>query len=719
MNRIYKRPVMVVNIIIVVLEIIAFIHDCMVFGPALFKWYTIDSNILQMIVSAAIVYYCVKDTELPSKITLLHFISAVGLTITFLIAAFVLAPEGGIRYYFIDNVAPINHLAGPLLSVISLLFLEKTDKEPVSIIIWPAVVSLIYGLVCIILNMCHVLEGPYFFLDVNKQPSSMTMIWFGIIAVLCLTLASLYYCIKWYKTSESSTTMEKKAGNKNGIKRLVFALFAILMEVLLQFNIIVWLNNYAEWIAIGTRLLAGILVLVIYNQNKTAAMKIPWIILIMTIPVFGVMLYTMIGLNPGMRSMRKRYIEVDAKLFPLLSENDDVIEELQAQDKAAANIAAYLQRYAHYPAYDKSDVTYYDDAAKGLEEQKKEMRKARKFIFMEYHAIENAESWQGIQAILEEKVREGVEVRVFYDDMGSIGFINTDFVKMLESKGIRCRVFNPFRVGLNLFLNNRDHRKITVIDGRTGFTGGYNLANEYFNITHPYGHWKDTGIKIQGDAVKNLTAAFLEMWNAIRGDDENDTDYRSYLPDTDYQPEEGGFILPYADSPMDDEQVGENVYISMAEYAKDYVWFITPYLILTDELIHALGLAAKRGVDVRVITPGIPDKKTVYSITRSYYHSLVKNGVRIYEYTPGFCHCKMSLADDRIATCGTINMDYRSLYHHFENGCLYYGCSAVADTRIDFENTMKECREVTQDYIAPNSGRKLVQMILRLFAPLL
>ncbi len=258
-----------------------------------------------------------------------------------------------------------------------------------------------------------------------------------------------------------------------------------------------------------------------------------------------------------------------------------------------------------------------------------------------------------------------------------------------------------------------------MIDGKVGFTGGYNLANEYFHITEPYGYWKDTGVKITGDAVKSLTATFLEMWNAVRGDDENDTDYGQFFPDYEYHAREDGFVIPYADLPLDEEQVGEDIYMSVARYAKEYVWFVTPYLILTDEMIHTLGLAAKQGIDVRVITPGIPDKKLVYSITRSYYHSLVRNGVRIFEFTPGFCHAKMSITDDRIATCGTINLDYRSLYHHFENGCLFTGYDAVAKVREDFEDMMAQSREVTEDYRNPRTTRKLLMDFLRLFAPLL
>lgn len=516
-----------------------------------------------------------------------------------------------------------------------------------------------------------------------------------------------------------TSTLEQKAGNKNGVKRLVFVVLSLVLEFLLILSVFLWLNEYAEWIAIFTRVLAAILVLLIYNQNKTSAMKMPWIILIMTLPIFGIALYLLIGLSISTKKMREQYREVDRIIFPLLPDNQEVADRLKAEDKRIYNIARYIHDHSHYPIYDNTDIVYYDDAADGLEAQKEELAKAEKFIFMEYHAIENAESWHGIQEILEDRVRAGVEVRVFYDDMGSIGFINTDFVKLMESKGIRCRVFNPFSPGMNIFLNNRDHRKVTVIDGRVGFTGGYNLANEYFHLTEPFGYWKDTGIKITGDAVKSLTATFLEMWNAIRGDDENDTDYAQYFPDYDYQARENGFVIPYADLPLDEEQVGEDVYISLAEYAADYAWYITPYLILTDEMIHALGLAAKRGVDVRVITPGIPDKKIVYSITRSYYNSLVRNGVRIFEYTPGFCHAKMSIADDRIATCGTINLDYRSLYHHFENACLYADCNAVMKTREDFENMFAQCREVTEDYKNPRAGRRFIQLVIRLFAPLL
>ena len=514
-------------------------------------------------------------------------------------------------------------------------------------------------------------------------------------------------------------TIEYEESVKNGTKRLIFACIAIALQVLAVVLINLYFVEKAVWFSIGTRLLGAILVLFIYNENKPAAMKMTWILIIMALPIFSITFYLLVGLNGYTIKMSRRFREVDEKLLPLLASGDEPLAQLDSIDRRAANIARYIQRLSSYPLYDDTAITYYDDAAKGIAAQMEELRRAERFIFMEYHAIEDAESWRAIQDILVERVNAGVEVRVFYDDMGSIGFVNTDFVDRLEAKGIRAKVFNPFAPGLNAFLNNRDHRKITVIDGLVGFTGGYNIANEYFNITHPFGHWKDTGVKLVGPAVQSLTVAFLEMWNASAEGDEDDKDYLQYLPEVPVRLGAQGFVQPYADSPMDDVAVGEDVYLSMAEYAERYVWFVTPYLIITDEMTRALSLAAQRGVDVRIITPGIPDKKLVYSLTRSYYFQLARNGVRIFEYTPGFCHCKMSVADDVIATNGTINMDYRSLYHHFENGCLYYGCNAVLDTKADFEWMFEQSREVTEDYIDPVGTMRVWHLILRLAAPMM
>jgi len=520
--------------------------------------------------------------------------------------------------------------------------------------------------------------------------------------------------------SSSPKTHENQANTKNGILRVVFVAIAILLEIALIVGILkAHLGNYAGLIAVVIRVLALFLVLFIYSQNKTGSIKIPWIILILLFPPVGVSLYLFIGLSGSTRKMKKRYAEMDAKLMPNLVQDEEVMHALEDQVPSCAGISRYLLNESGYPVYVNTDVIYYDDAAKGIAAQKEDMKQAKSFIFMAYFAIEDAGSWQSIEDILAEKAAEGVDVRVFYDDIGSIGFINVDFVKKLEKRGIRCRVFNPMVPLLNVFLNNRDHRKMTIIDGKVAFTGGYNIADEYFNITHPFGHWKDTGIRLEGEAVRALTATFLSSWNAVREDDKEDVTFRKFFPET-AVPEAEGLVQFYSDTPIDTKPVGEDVYISMADRAQKYLYFITPYLIITEEMTRALNLAAKRGVDVRLITPGIPDKKLIYKLTRSFYAQLVKGGIRIFEYTPGFCHAKMSISDDIIATCGTINMDYRSLYHHFECGCVLIGSPAVADIRDDFLQLFPQCEEVTEKYSTGRSaGLRLGQLILRMFGPLM
>lgn len=532
-------------------------------------------------------------------------------------------------------------------------------------------------------------------------------------------------------------TYEKKAHVKNGIARLFFSVLAIALEIAFIVVVFTRLNDYAEGINIATRILAVVLVVCIYAQDRTSSMKTPWIMLILAFPIFGIIMYLLVGLNGHTYKMRQRYDAVDAIVLPMLEQGpgaDHVkssMEELRDKNEQLASISYYLQEKSGFPVYADCPITYYDEAYKGFEAQKEALKKAKHFIFMEYFAIEQAEAWNQVEKILVERVKAGVEVRVFYDDIGSIAFINGDFAKHLNALGIQCRIFNPFMPGLNFFLNNRDHRKIMVIDGLVGFTGGYNMANEYFNLTHPYGYWKDTGVQITGLAVRSLTATFLENWNAVKGNDIDDADFGKYLEQPYVDPhamaEEIGetgqsraYVQPYADRPMDNEHVGEEVYISLINKATRYCWFVTPYLILTDEMVHAIRLAKKRGVDVRIITPAIPDKRIVYAVTRSYYHCLAKHGVRIYEYTPGFCHAKMCVVDDVVATCGTINLDYRSLYHHFENGCLYAYGPAVQETRQDMEAMMRESLEVTEKYNTGRSqGMRFIQMLLRLIAPLL
>ena len=517
-------------------------------------------------------------------------------------------------------------------------------------------------------------------------------------------------------------TYEKKTTVKNGIIKSIFFAVAILLEFVFLWGLFyTGLEKYINLITVANKVIALVLVVAIYSQYKSPSIKMTWIILLMAAPVVGVSLYLLIGLSGSTRRMRKRYEIIDDIIFKYLPQNQTVMDELEDKYKSCYGISNYILKESRYPVYRGTEVTYFDDAAKAIEAQKKDILAAKKFIFMEYFLIDDKDSWQEIEDILADKVKEGVDVRVFYDDIGSVGYISSSFVKKLEKRGIHCRVFNPMTPLFNLFLNNRDHRKITVIDGEIGYTGGYNIANEYFNITSPCGHWKDTGVRCCGEVVVAMMATFLEMWNAVRGDDkEGDVRIRNYLLAPKCNIHSSGFVQFYADNPMDKKPVGEDVYLSMAARAQKYLYFITPYLIITDEMSRELGIAAKRGVDVRIITPGIPDKKMVYQLTRSYYNRLVRDGVRIFEYTPGFCHAKMSVSDDVIATCGTINLDYRSFYHHFEDGCLMIGNDAVIDIKKDFDATLDVSTEVTQKYLdgVPVLLR-IVRLVLRLLAPLM
>lgn len=337
---------------------------------------------------------------------------------------------------------------------------------------------------------------------------------------------------------------------------------------------------------------------------------------------------------------------------------------------------------------------------------------------MEYFIVEEGKMFDAVLNILKQKVKEGVEVRFMYDDVGSLTMLPFKYYQKLESYGIKCISFNHFVPFISAVMNTRDHRKITVIDGNIGFSGGFNLADEYINEKVKYGHWKDTGVMIKGEAVWNLTLMFLVTWNASLNSFE---DYDKYHP-RHYSVDKirlDGYILPYGDSPLDNKPVGKNVYLNMINQAQKYIYINTPYLIINDELKNALCLAVQRGVDVRIITPGIPDKKLVYKVTRSYYEILINEGVKIYEYTPGFIHAKNFVCDDKVATVGTINLDYRSLYLHFECGVYIYWTSAIKDIKNDFLKTITLSKEITQDDVMHGKFRGWTEAILRVFAPLL
>ena len=510
--------------------------------------------------------------------------------------------------------------------------------------------------------------------------------------------------------------MHRKEKTENGILRLVFVAVALVVQVIWILVRIQYLNAYSDRIAAITRLLTILVVLKLNSKHTNAAMKMPWIMLIMAVPVMGLSMYLLFELlgDPG---VGKRLRAVRA----YLQRNDcEAVEQnlaLQEQrDPEAVSHFRYLWNAGGYAPYSNTQVRYYAEAKAAFRDMKAELEKAERFIFMEYFIVENGASFRELEEILSRKAREGVEVRLLYDDFGSVAKIGRKFAKNLQEKGIQCYPFNPASPVLNLFMNHRDHRKITVIDGKVGFTGGYNLSDEYFDLVRPYGKWKDTGVRLEGEAVRSLTSIFLELWYLQTNRKEPS---EAYLNVCHRVPAEG-FVQPFADNPLEKERIAENVYMNLIHRANRSLYLMTPYLIITDEMVHALGLAAKRGVDVRLITPGIPDKKTVYAVTRSYYAGLARQGVRIFEYSPGFCHAKQCICDGKLASIGTSNLDYRSLYHHFENNVLLYGCEAVDAIAKDFENLFPQCREVTERYATGRGGMlRTWQYILRLFAPMM
>lgn len=458
------------------------------------------------------------------------------------------------------------------------------------------------------------------------------------------------------------------------------------------------------------------LVLFIINKEDNPAYKLVWIIFLLTVPIVGAVIYLMFGNKKPSRRMRRQLNRELARTDKLLLQDEKILN--QVEDKRIMRQMAYTYNASHYPAYENTTAKYFPSGEEAFEAMKEELEKAEHFIFFEYFIVQEGEMWNSLLEIMERKANQGVEVRVMYDDMGSVALLPFRYYKKLEKRKIKSVAFNPFVPFLSLVMNHRDHRKILVIDGHTGFSGGINIADEYINKVERFGYWKDTAIMLKGDAVWNMTLMFLQMWNANR---KTDVSFDFYRPHS-WHPEpfeSDGYVQPYGDSPLDENLVGENVYLNIINNASDYVYIFTPYLIIDNEMITALCVAAGKGVDVRIVTPGIPDKKSVFLLTQSYYRQLLDAGVRIFEFTPGFIHAKCMVCDDEIATVGTINMDYRSLYLHFECGVYLYQNEAVLSVKEDAFNTIEQSKEITQDDCKKDNFTKLYQSVLKVLAPLM
>lgn len=512
----------------------------------------------------------------------------------------------------------------------------------------------------------------------------------------------------------------KKTKTKNGISRAIVFALSIIVQFLWIMGFVIFLTSYYPYFSVALSIIAVLIAFGLFGKDMNSAFKLTWMILILAFPLLGLMLYFLTGHSRINKRQIKRFNAVADWIRHLGEETGVENIDFGERDLAIVNQTKYISEVAHYAPHFGSDVRYFPDATECFKSMLNDIRSAKKFIFMEYHAIEDCEYFEELVNILEEKAKSGVEVRIIYDDIGSLIFINRDFANDMNSRGISCRVFNPIVPTINVLMNNRDHRKITVIDGIISYTGGFNLADEYFNLVSPYGHWKDTGVRISGKATINLTTIFLEMWNQIELTDKEDK-IKDFLKASDSAPvfNKIDIVQPYGDTPLDSENVGENIYLNAISAAKKYVYISTPYLIIDDEMASALKLAAGRGVDVRILIPEKPDKKIVYSATKSNATMLAKHGVKIYKYTPGFNHAKQLVCDDEIATCGTINFDYRSLYFHFENGVLFTNKAAITDMRKDFESVFEKVEDVTNKYKNRTSAiYVLYDSIIRIISPL-
>ena len=509
---------------------------------------------------------------------------------------------------------------------------------------------------------------------------------------------------------------------KRGIVRIIFGRTGIVVGLLLtQILILISVVRFLESLipyTVGTLLVFSIImVLYVINADHNTSVKLSWITLIMLLPGFGGMLYIFIQTDIGHRTIKKRIKVIVKETQREFTKQEGLMERLKLENKGLYNLAKYTEKSGGYPIYESSPTKYFPIGEDAFKEMLMQLKKAEKFIFMEYFIVDEGYMWGQILKILSDKVKEGVEVRFMYDGTNEFALLPHSYPNKLRELGIKCKVFSPIRPFLSTHYNYRDHRKILVIDGRVAFTGGINLADEYINRVEVYGHWKDTVIMTQGQSVESFTIMFLQLWNAS---EEN----RSYMMDLYKSKElnirEKGYVIPFGDSPLDNDRVGQMIYMDILNRAEDYVYIMTPYLILDGEMVTSLQFAARRGIDVKIIMPHIPDKKFVFAQSRSHYRELIESGVKIYEYTPGFMHAKAFLSDDTKAVVGTINLDYRSLYHHFECGLYMEETSTIGDIKLDFKKNLDQSQRVTlEDIKKYNIFMTLTGRVIKLFAPLM
>ena len=501
-------------------------------------------------------------------------------------------------------------------------------------------------------------------------------------------------------------------------RRRVLTILLLLLQVWFLVNLVIGGSQLSQRLSRLLTIVSIVAVLYIVSKRDKGAYKTAWAILILAFPLFGGLMYLLFTFQSSKWRFTKDALRAQDKAKPLYTRSGNRYDAAVRQLPEHRSQICYLQESAGFPIYANTKAHYLTPGEKLLETLLPELEKAEKYIFLEYFIVQEGVMWGSILDVLKRKAAQGVTVRLIYDDMGCFFTLPNNYPKQLKKHGIQCAVFNPFRPVLTVKQNNRDHRKIAVIDGKVAFTGGINLADEYINAIEKHGHWKDAAIMLEGEAAWSLTLIFLQMWELCTHTNE---DYSIFYPwqGLTCPVVANGFVQPYADSPTDSENVGEHVYLQIINNAKEYVYINTPYLIVDDSVLSALCLAAKSGVDVRIVTPHRWDKWLVHMTTRSYYRELIKAGVKIYEYTNGFIHSKTFVSDDHTATVGTTNLDFRSLYLHFECGALIFDSPAVMEVKEDFLQTLDICQRITEEACKANVVLRLLQDILRLFAPLM
>ena len=499
------------------------------------------------------------------------------------------------------------------------------------------------------------------------------------------------------------------------MRRVLIVVPAVALQVLWHVLLVKWLAPYAPLLVSLLSVAAVFMVLFIVIKRDESTYKLLWLLIILTMPLVGALLYLLFGNKRTAKPLKKRLqsVESSGDPHPL-----PVGETPFAGEKRMEQTIRWLERKTGYPLCKAQPVRYYPLGDDMFPDMLRDMKSAKRSIYIEYFIIEPGQMWDAMLAVLEDKLRQGVDVRVMYDDLGSISSFNFSNARELTQKGIPCVPFNPL-LALKGTANYRDHRKMLIVDNEIAYSGGINLSDRYINLEHPYGHWKDTGFRLTGEGVHSFTHMFLTFWNAFALKKGEAGTPMPALQDSAEAPwETDGYVLSYYDSPLEHAATSNQLFIDLLSQSTDYAWFFTPYLMLGDDLMATMLAAARRGVDVRIIMPGIPDKKLIFRMSRSFYQVLLNGGVKIYEYTPGFVHAKSFVSDDRVATIGTVNLDYRSLFLHFENNSLFYRSGIVEKIKEDFLATQALCSAVQPYDKRRYSRRWAVDGLLRIFAPL-